>query len=45
MLTYPCNKSTCLMYFPKVWLADWLDGWVFWHINFCRLFNVKSIFK
>ena len=23
----------------------WLVVWVLWHINLCRLFNVKSIFK
>ena len=31
----------------KEWLGGWLVGWVFcvlWHINFCRLFNTKSIF-
>ena len=26
----------------RIW--TWLVGWVLWHINLCRLFNVKSIF-
>ena len=27
------------------WLVGWLVGWVLLHINLCRLFNAKSIFK
>ena len=26
------------------WLIGWLDVWVLWYINLCRLFNTKSIF-
>ena len=25
--------------------TKWLVSWILWHINFCRLFNAKSIFK
>ena len=26
-------------------MVGWLVIWVSWHINLCRLFNAKSIFK
>ena len=28
----------------EIQIDPWLVGWVLWHINFCRLFNTKSIF-
>ena len=35
------NISSMKYYNPK---ESWLVAWVLWNINFCRLFNAKSIF-
>ena len=40
-----CCQFLCILRF---FLNDsylLLVGWVLWHINLCRLFNAKSIFK
>ena len=39
----PVSLFIFLISFPIQFLVGWSVGWILWHINLCRLFNVKSI--
>ena len=40
-----CGRCRFLFHGWKLYSLIWLVVWVLWHINLCRLFNAKSIFK
>ena len=38
------NKGDVIQRKSEYIIQYWLVGWVLWHINLCRLFNINSIF-